>query len=75
MNSPSGLRRGLNEFAYRNRSRGRLFRVAPSTAQTFSFDPLKDLESAIPSGVPNESRILQARLQIKEVAQDALASL
>ena len=51
------------------------FASAPSTAQTFSFDPLKDLESAIPSGVPNESRILQARLQVKEMAQDALASL
>src|SRR6187549_2756710 len=51
------------------------FASAPSTAQTFSFDPLKDLESAIPAGVPNESRILQARLQVKEMAQDALASL
>ena len=49
--------------------------ASASTAQTFSFDPLKDLESAIPSGVPNESRILQARLQVKEMAQDALASL
>ena len=47
----------------------------PSTGQSFSFDPLKDLESAIPSGVPNESRILQARLQVKEMANDALASL
>ena len=50
------------------------FASAPSTAQTFSFDPLKDLESAIPAGVPNESRILQARLQVKEMAQDALVS-
>ena len=51
------------------------FASAPGIAQTFSFDPLKDLESAIPSGVPNESRILQARLQVKEMAQDALSSL
>ena len=51
------------------------FAAMPSTAQNFSFDPLKDLESAIPAGVPNESRILQARLQVKEMAQDALASL
>ena len=51
------------------------FAAVPSTAQNFSFDPLKDLESAIPSGVPNESRILQARLQVKEMSQDALASL
>jgi lipid-binding SYLF domain-containing protein len=49
--------------------------TAPAAAQSFSFDPLKDLESAIPSGVPNESRILQARLQVKEMANDALSSL
>ena len=49
--------------------------AAPGAAQIFSFDPSKDIESAIPSGVPNESRVLQARLQIKEVAQDALLSL
>ena len=47
----------------------------PSMGQVFSFDPLKDLESAIPAGVPNESRIIQARLQVREVAQDALATL
>ena len=47
----------------------------PGTAQVFSFDPLKDIESAIPAGVPNESRIIQARLQVREVAQDALATL
>jgi len=46
-----------------------------STAQIFSFDPLKDLESALPAGVPNESRIIQARQQVREVAQDGLASL
>jgi lipid-binding SYLF domain-containing protein len=47
----------------------------PVAAQIFSWDPLKDVESAIPAGAPNESRILQARLQVKEMAQDALASL
>jgi lipid-binding SYLF domain-containing protein len=47
----------------------------PIAAQIFSWDPLKDVESAIPAGAPNESRILQARLQVKEVAQDALATL
>lgn len=49
--------------------------MSPGMAQIFSFDPLKDLESAIPAGVPNESRIIQARQQVREVALDALASL
>src|SRR5512139_1359755 len=47
----------------------------PAHAQIISFDPLKDLESAIPQGAPNEARILQARAQVREVAQDALATL
>lgn len=47
----------------------------PASAQILSFDPLKDLESAIPQGAPNEARILQARAQVREVAQDALATL
>jgi len=49
--------------------------TSPGMAQILSFDPLKDLESAIPAGVPNESRIIQARQQVREVAQDGLASL
>ncbi|HZM27756.1 MAG TPA: YSC84-related protein [Gemmatimonadales bacterium] len=36
---------------------------------------MKDIENAIPAGAPNEPRILQARLQVREMAQDALASL
>ena len=51
------------------------FAALPATAQILSFDPLKDLESALPEGAPNESRILQARLQVREMAQDSLASL
>jgi len=47
----------------------------PIAAQIFSWDPLKDIENAIPAGAPNEPRILQARLQVREMAQDALASL
>src|SRR5262245_37175942 len=47
----------------------------PAAPQIFSFDALKDLESALPSGVPNEARIIQARQQVREVQQDALASL
>ncbi len=46
-----------------------------AAAQIFSFDALKDLESAIPQGVPNEARIIQARQQVREVEQDALATL
>ena len=40
-----------------------------------SWDPLKDLESAIPQGAPNEARIMQARAQVREMESDALASL
>jgi hypothetical protein len=52
-----------------------LFRSRTQCRSDFLVRPLKDLESAIPAGAPNESRILQARLQVKEMAQDALASL
>jgi len=48
---------------------------APSAAQLFSWDPLKDVESALPQGVPNEGKIIQARVQVREMAQDALATL
>ena len=44
-------------------------------AQVFSWDPLKDVENALPEGVPNESKIIQARQQIREMSQDALATL
>jgi lipid-binding SYLF domain-containing protein len=47
----------------------------PIAAQIFSWDPLKDVENALPEGVPNEGRIIQARQQVREMAQDALASL
>jgi lipid-binding SYLF domain-containing protein len=47
----------------------------PLPAQIVSWDPLKDLESVIPQGAPNEARILQARQQVREMAQDALSSL
>jgi lipid-binding SYLF domain-containing protein len=44
-------------------------------AAEFSWDPLKDVESVLPEGVPNEGKIIQARHQVREMAQDALASL
>ena len=47
----------------------------PIAAQVFSWDPLKDVENALPAGVPNESKIIQARHQVREMAQDALATL
>jgi lipid-binding SYLF domain-containing protein len=47
----------------------------PAAAQLFSWDPLKDVENALPEGVPNEGRIIQARQQVREMAQDALATL
>ena len=51
------------------------FASPPIAAQVFSWDPLKDVENALPAGVPNESKIIQGRLQVREMAQDALASL
>ncbi len=47
----------------------------PVAAQVFSWDPLKDVQEALPEGTPSESRIIQARTQVREMAQDALASL
>ncbi|MBP5996871.1 MAG: hypothetical protein KA535_02875 [Azonexus sp.] len=44
-------------------------------ATEFSWDPLKDVESVLPEGVPNEGKIIQARHQVREMSQDALASL
>jgi len=47
----------------------------PLAAQIFSWDPLKDVESALPAGAPNEGRIIQARQQVREMSQDALSTL
>jgi len=49
--------------------------ASPIAAQIFSWDPLKDVENALPAGVPNESKIIQARQQVREMSQDALATL
>ena len=47
----------------------------PVAAQIFSWDPLKDVQEALPEGVPSEAKIIQARQQVREMSQDALASL
>jgi lipid-binding SYLF domain-containing protein len=47
----------------------------PVAAQILSWDPLKDVQEALPEGAPNEGKIIQARHQVREMAQDALASL
>ena len=46
-----------------------------ATAAEFSWDPLQDVENVLPAGVPNEGKIIQARHQVREMAQDALATL
>jgi lipid-binding SYLF domain-containing protein len=51
------------------------FASTPLLAEEFSWDPLKDVENILPEGVPNEGKIIQARLQVREMTQDALASL
>ncbi len=47
----------------------------PLAAQIFSWDPLKDVQEVLPEGTPNEAKILQARVQVREMSQDALAAL
>jgi lipid-binding SYLF domain-containing protein len=47
----------------------------PVAAQIFSWDPLKDVQEALPEGVPSEAKIIQARHQVREMSQDALATL
>ena len=47
----------------------------PVAAQIFSWDPLQGIENALPGGAPNEEKIIQAREQVREMSQDALASL
>jgi lipid-binding SYLF domain-containing protein len=47
----------------------------PLVAQIFSWDPLGKLENALPEGVPDEGKIIQARGQVREMTQDALATL
>jgi lipid-binding SYLF domain-containing protein len=47
----------------------------PLAAQIFSWDPLKDVQEALPGGVPSESKIIQGRQQVREMSRDALATL
>jgi lipid-binding SYLF domain-containing protein len=49
--------------------------AAPAQAQIFSWDPLQKLQEALPDGVPDEGKIIQARHHVREMAQDSLASL
>ncbi|MCM8597022.1 YSC84-related protein [Accumulibacter sp.] len=47
----------------------------PAAPAELSWDPLKDVENALPPGTPDEGRIIQARQQVREMSQDALATL
>ena len=47
----------------------------PIAAQIFSWDPLKDVQEVLPEGTPSEGKIIQARTQVREMGQDALATL
>jgi lipid-binding SYLF domain-containing protein len=47
----------------------------PVVADVWSWDPLQAVESVLPAGAPNEGKIIQARNQVREMEQDALASL
>ena len=47
----------------------------PGFAQQWSWDPLKDVQEVLPEGVPSESKVIQARHQVREMTQDALAKL
>jgi len=46
-----------------------------ASAQVLSWDPLKDIRQALPGGVPHEGSVIEARHQVREMANDALASL
>jgi lipid-binding SYLF domain-containing protein len=47
----------------------------PLAAQVFSWDPLKDVQEVLPEGTPNEGKVIQGRIQVREMAHDALATL
>ena len=47
----------------------------PARGAEWSWDPMKDVENVLPPEAPNESRIIQGRHQVREMTQDALASL
>lgn len=47
----------------------------PVRGAEWSWDPMKDVENVLPPEAPNESRIIQGRHQVREMVQDALASL
>ena len=47
----------------------------PLAAQVFSWDPLKDVQEVLPEGTPNEGKVVQGRIQVREMAHDALATL
>jgi lipid-binding SYLF domain-containing protein len=47
----------------------------PLVAQVFSWDPLKDVQEVLPEGTPNEGKVIQGRIQVREMAHDALATL
>ncbi len=60
--------------------RGTIFAIAaclaspPLVAQVFSWDPLKDVQEVLPEGTPNEGKVIQGRIQVREMAHDALAT-
>jgi lipid-binding SYLF domain-containing protein len=47
----------------------------PLAAQVFSWDPLNDVQEMLPEGTPNEGKVIQGRIQVREMAHDALATL
>jgi len=47
----------------------------PAHTAEWSWDPMKDVENVLPPEAPSESRVIQGRHQVREMAQDALASL
>ena len=49
--------------------------ISVAAQPVFSWDPLKDIENALPEGVASEGKIIQGRQQVREMAQDAVATL
>jgi len=46
-----------------------------SARADWSWDPMQDIQNVLPPEAPNEARILQGRQQVRELTQDALATL
>lgn len=62
-------------FSSRHSRRHGMPRGASGAGRRVVLGPDEDVENVLPPEAPNESRIIQGRHQVREMVQDALASL